>query len=258
MVKTIAKVLNQEHLMEDIYSMVLLAPEVVKEAHSGQFVNLYSSDKSRMLPRPISICELDKSKGTLRIVYRTVGAGTTEFSGKKAGDEIHITGPVGNGYELDSSSPVLMGGGIGIPPMLQLAHELSDKGLKKEDIKVILGFRDETFLLKEFEEISTVYISSDTGSNGVKGNVIDAARQYDIKGDMIYACGPKPMLRGIKQYAEENDMKAQLSLEERMACGIGACLACVCKSKDVDGHSKVKNKRVCVDGPVFYAEEVEL
>ena len=92
----------------------------------------------------------------------------------------------------------------------------------------------------------------------IKGNVIDATKHYDITGDMIYACGPKPMLRAIQQYSSENSIKTQISLEERMACGIGACLACVTRTTEVDEHSQVKNRRICVDGPVFYAEEVEL
>ena len=106
--------------------------------------------------------------------------------------------------------------------------------------------------------IATVYISSDSGSVGTKGTVIDAAKENVVTGDAIYACGPKPMLKAIKAYAYEKDVPAFISLEERMACGIGACLACVCKSVDVDDHSKVNNKRICVDGPVFNAEEVEL
>jgi len=253
-----AEIIKQDHLVDDIYSMYIKNKELTENAHSGQFVSLYSRDSSRLLPRPISICEIDKKAGTLRLVYRTVGEGTKEFSTLKKGDTIKVVGPIGNGYELDCESPILMGGGIGIPPMLQLAKELSDKGVPKDKLTVILGFRDNTFLLNEFKKIATVYISSDTGSVGVKGNVIDAANEYGVTGDRIYACGPKPMLRAIKAYAYEKDINAFISLEERMACGIGACLACVCKSVDVDDHSKVNNKRICVDGPVFNAEEVEL
>ena len=258
MKKITADIIKQEHLTEDIYSMIIRAKEIAEEAHSGQFLNLYTADKSKLLPRPISICEIDKKAGTIRLVYRTVGEGTHQFSTLKKGDKIDVLGPVGNGYDLDSTKPILMGGGIGIPPMLQLAKEFAAKGLSKTDIKVVLGFRIHGFLLDEFKKVSTVYISSDSGAIGVKGNVIDAAREYSITGDTIYACGPKPMLRAIKAYAYENDMNAQISLEERMACGIGACLACVCQSTEIDDHSKVTNKRVCVDGPVFYAEEVEL
>ena len=253
-----AEIIKQEFLIEDIYSMWLKCPEVAQEAHSGQFVSLYSKDSARLLPRPISICEVDKKGGSIRLVYRTVGAGTKEFSTYKKGDTIKMVGPIGNGYDLSSSKPVLMGGGIGIPPMLQLAKEFAQKGVTKDNMTVILGYRDATFLLNEFKKIATVYISSDTGSVGTKGTVIDAAREHGVSGDMIYSCGPKPMLRAVKEYAYEKDCHAQLSLEERMACGIGACLACVCKTTEKDEHSQVNNKRICVDGPVFFADEVEL
>ena len=258
MKKITAEIIKQEFLIEDIYSMWIKCPSVAADAHSGQFLSLYSKDSSRLLPRPISICEIDKKVGSIRLVYRTVGAGTKEFSKLKKGDTIDIIGPIGNGYDLNCKRPVLMGGGIGIPPMLQLAKELSANGVSKEDMTVILGYRDSTFLLNEFKKLATVYISSDTGSIGTKGTVIDAANEHGVNGDMIMACGPKPMLRAVKAYAYEKDVDAQISLEERMACGIGACLACVCKTTEVDDHSKVYNKRICVDGPVFRVEEVEL
>ena len=123
---------------------------------------------------------------------------------------------------------------------------------------VVLGYRTSTFLKDEFEAVGDVVISTEDGSFGTKGNVIDAIKEQGVEGSIIYACGPTPMLRGIKAYAEEMGIEAQISMEERMACGIGACLACVCKSKDVDSHSHVHNKRVCKDGPVFDAREVEL
>ena len=123
---------------------------------------------------------------------------------------------------------------------------------------VVLGYRTSTFLKDEFEAVGDVVISTEDGSYGTKGNVIDAIKEQGVEGSIIYACGPTPMLRGIKAYAEEMGIEAQISMEERMACGIGACLACVCKSKDVDSHSHVHNKRVCKDGPVFDAREVEL
>ena len=254
----IAVIISQEHLIEDIFSMWIKADGLTKDVKPGQFVSLYTNDLSKLLPRPISICEVDRESDSLRLVYRTVGEGTKQFSQMKAGDKIRLTGPTGNGYEVFSKKPVLLGGGIGIPPMLELAKEFSRKGVSKEDISVILGYRNETFLLEEFEKVATVYISSDTGNVGIKGNVIDAAEHYSVAGDTLYSCGPKPMLRAVKQYSEKKGIPAYISLEERMACGIGACLACVTNTKDIDAHSKVKNKRICVDGPVFDAEEVEL
>ena len=257
-VKIRAEVVSCKEIAEEIFDLVIKAEEIAKEAVCGQFVSLYTRDSATLLPRPISLCGIDKEKGTLRLVYRVVGKGTKDFSGLSEGYYIDVLGPLGNGFELNSERPVIMGGGIGIPPMLRLTKEFSEKGIKKEDISVILGYRDEAFLADEFSEYATVYLTSDSGKIGLKGNVLDAVKEYKISGDMIYACGPTPMLRAIKNYAEENNVKAQISLEERMACGIGACLACVCDSKDIDDHSKVKNKRICKDGPVFYAEEVEI
>lgn len=253
-----AQVISQEQLTEDIFSMWIHASGLTKDARPGQFVSLYTNDPSKLLPRPISICEIDKENDSIRLVYRTVGEGTKQFSQLKQGDKIRLTGTTGNGYEVYSKKPVLLGGGIGIPPMLELAKEFNRKGIAKEDISVILGFRDETFLLEEFEKVATVYISSDSGSVGIKGNVIDAAERYSVSGDALYSCGPKPMLRAVKNYSEKNGVSAYISLEERMACGVGACLACVTETKEIDDHSKVKNKRICVDGPVFDAQEVEL
>lgn len=247
-----ATVICQKMIAADIFDLKLSAKEIACQAAPGQFVDLYCADGSKLLPRPISLCEIDKEEGTLRLVYRIAGAGTAMFSKLKAGDTIDILGPLGNGFTLRDKKAILIGGGIGIPPMLQLA-----KALKCEK-SIVLGYRDEAFLAEEFEQHGTVYMSSDSGIIGVKGTVMDAISACKITGDVIYACGPTPMLRAIQAYALENGIETQLSLEEHMACGVGACLACVCKSKDIDDHSKVHNKRVCKDGPVFFAEEVEL
>lgn len=250
-IKMAADIIRQDNIATDIFSMVLSAEAIAREAKPGQFIDLYSADGSRLLPRPISICEIDKEAGTLRIVYRIAGAGTKEFSQLTSEHKIDILGPLGNGFDMRHEKAILIGGGIGIPPMLQLAKELDCEK------SIVLGFRDEAFLVDEFKPYGTVYMSSDSGTIGVQGTVLDAIREYGIKGDIIYACGPTPMLKAIKEYAHTMGIHAQISMEERMACGIGACLACVCKTKDIDEHSQVKNKRICKDGPVFDAEEVE-
>lgn len=250
-----ATVLKQETIGTDIYSLVLSAEDIARDAVPGQFVNLYSRDGSRLLPRPISLCDIDAEQGTLRLVYRIAGKGTEEFSKLKKGETIDIMGPLGNGFTMKKGKAILMGGGIGIPPMLELAKELSKN--PEIEVQAVLGYRDETFLDEEFAKYSKVYYASEDGRHGVKGNVMDAIAEYGITGDTIYACGPTPMLRAIKNYALEHNIEAQLSLEEKMACGIGACLACVCKSKEKDLHTNVNNKRVCKDGPVFDAREVE-
>ncbi len=251
-IKMTAKIIRQEMIGTDIFSMVIEAKDIAVQARPGQFVDLYSADGSKLLPRPISLCEIDREAGTLRLVYRIAGKGTAEFSKLTAGHTIDVLGPLGNGFNLEDGKAILIGGGIGIPPMLQLAKEL------KCEKSIVLGYRDEEFLSEEFAPYGQVFKSSDNGAIGVKGTVMDAIKEYGIEGTHIYACGPTPMLRAIQQYALSNGIRAQLSLEERMACGVGACLACVCKSKEVDHHSNVNNKRVCKDGPVFYAEEVEL
>ena len=161
-------------------------------------------------------------------------------------------GPLGNGFPLKEKKAFLIGGGIGIPPMLELSKQLNCEK------QMILGYRDSLFLTEDFKQYGEVFIATEDGSSGTKGNVLDAIRENNLNADIIYACGPTPMLRAIKEYALENEMECYISLEEKMACGIGACLACVCKSKDVDSHSHVHNKRICKDGPVFAAEEVEL
>lgn len=251
-IKMTANIIRQEMIGTDIFSMIIQAKEIAVQAKPGQFVDLYSADGSKLLPRPISLCEIDREAGTLRLVYRIAGKGTAEFSKLTSDHTIDVLGPLGNGFNLEDGKAILIGGGIGIPPMLQLAKEL------KCEKSIVLGYRDEEFLSEEFKPYGEVYKSSDNGAIGVKGTVMDAIKEYGIEGTHIYACGPTPMLRAIQQYALENGIRAQLSLEERMACGVGACLACVCKSKEVDHHSNVNNKRVCKDGPVFYAEEVEL
>ena len=250
----IVRVISQKALTSDVYSLWLDVGEMVKNVKAGQCVSLYSKDGSRMLPRPISICEAAKATKAIRLVYRVVGEGTREFSRLAPEDQIKIMGPLGNGYTLSDKKAILVAGGIGIPPMLQLAKEL-----KRVEKTIVLGYRDsQTFLKDELERYGRVVAASEDGSVGVKGNVLDAIREEGIEGDIIYSCGPTSMLRAVKAYAEEKGMEAQISLEERMACGIGACLACVCQSKEVDGHSHVHNKRICKDGPVFDAQEVEL
>ena len=151
-----------------------------------------------------------------------------------------------------------MGGGIGVPPILELAKELAGE-LEPAQKMIVVGYRDsQTFLKEEFEQNGALYLSTEDGSVGTKGNVMDAVRENQLDADIIYACGPTPMLRAIKAYAQENGIECYISLEERMACGIGACLGCVCKSREKDEHSNVHNKRVCKDGPVFLASEVEI
>lgn len=251
--KETASVVSQETLADGICSMWIQTEHIAEAAKPGQFISVYSQDASRMLPRPISICEIHGKK--LRIVYRIVGKGTAEFSTYQAGAKIEITGPLGNGFPLDRGGcSVVIGGGIGVPPMLELAKQLPGKKI------AVMGYRnDQLFLKDQFDQAADeVYIATEDGSVGTKGNVIDAMKANGVTADVLFACGPMPMLRALKTYAQENNMEAWISLEEKMACGIGACLACVCKSKDKDAHTNVHNKRICKEGPVFNAQEVEI
>ncbi|MSS64247.1 dihydroorotate dehydrogenase electron transfer subunit [Velocimicrobium porci] len=251
--KKIVKIEKMEQIGAGIFSIWLEDREITFEATAGQFVSLYCRDGSRLLPRPISICEIDKEKGMVRLVFRVAGKGTEEFAKMKPGDFIDVMGPLGNGFTLEGTKAILIGGGIGIPPMLELAKELSCEK------QIVLGYRDsDTFLKEEFEPYGTVYVATEDGSIGTKGNVIDAIKGNDLNADIIFACGPAPMLRGVKEYAISHEIKAQISMEERMACGIGACLACVCGKKEKDHHTNVKNTRICKDGPVFYIDDIEL
>ena len=255
--KETAIVVSQEQLADNIFSM-WLQTEAAASAKPGQFISMYTNDGTKLLPRPISICEIDKEAKALRVVYRVTGenTGTEQFSKMKAGETVPVVGPLGNGFPLEKAEgkkAFLMGGGIGVPPILELAKQLTCEK------QIVVGYRDEnTFLREQFEANGTLYISTEDGSVGTKGNVMNAISENALTADIIYACGPTPMLRAIKKYAEENGIECYISLEEKMACGIGACLACTCKSQEKDHHTNVHNKRICKDGPVFLSTEVEI
>ncbi len=260
--KVTGKVISQSCIAPGIYDL-RIETDLAQDAHAGQFVGVFTKDASTLLPRPISICGVSDDKKSIRLVYRVAGKGTDEFSGLEEGDEVKLLGVLGNGYDIEKLSSIrtsapskvlLLGGGIGIPPMLELARELSAAGVK---VISVMGYRDDrTFLLDEFTAYSDTYVATEDGSLGTKGNVLDAVRENGIEFDCICACGPMPMLRAIKTFAGEK--KAFISLEERMACGVGACLGCVVKTREVDHHSHVNNARICTDGPVFEASEVEI
>lgn len=250
MVKERAIIVSQQCIGTDIYDMVLSFPKGAKEARPGQFIAMYCEDGTKLLPRPISICGIDAEAGTLRVVYRIAGEGTRLFSQMKAGDSLEVMGPLGNGFTMKDKKAIIVGGGIGIPPMLELTKQLDCEKT------VVLGYRDELFLKEEFEACANVAVATEDGSTGTKGTVIDAIEAAQVSGEIIYACGPMPMLKALAEYADVHGMEAQISLEERMACGIGACLGCICKTKEKDHHTNVNNTRICKDGPVFDAKEV--
>lgn len=255
--KQTARVLSQMEIAPGIFDM-WVETSLAEEAKPGQFIGIYPKDRSTLLPRPISICEvrMGREADALRIVYRIAGAGTREFSGYRPGETIELLGNLGNGFPLekgDGKKVFLMGGGIGIPPILELAKCLD------AEKQIIVGYRDgDLFLKEDLEKYGSVFVATEDGSVGTKGNVMDVIREKGLEADVIFACGPMPMLRAIKKYAGEHQIPAYISLEEHMACGVGACLGCVVKTKEIDLHSHVNNARICTDGPVFEAGEVEI
>lgn len=255
-----ATIVEQTKLAEGVYSLWIEAP-MAKEAKAGQFVGVYLNNPAKLLARPISICDVDKDSSRLRMVYRVSGEGTAELSTYKAGDSIDVLGILGNGYDeavgglenYKDKKIIIIGGGIGIPPMLLAAKEFAGQ---KE---VVLGYANADMFLKgEFDALANVHVATVDGSEGTKGTVIDAMNADNVTGDVIFACGPMPMLKALKEYAKAHNMEAFISLEERMACGIGACLGCVAKTVDKDHHTHVNNTRICVEGPVFNSEVVDI
>ncbi len=250
---------RNEPIAENIFEMWIEAPVIAMSAYCGQFVNIYLRNQAKILPRPFAICSIDHSKGWIRVVYRVGkhGTGTREITYMYPGTRVNITGPHGTTFPMSHKKCLLIGGGVGIPPLLQLAVSLVDVFGKRPDI--VLGYRnDDTFLVDEFEELGTVHIATEDGSRGIKGTVMDAIAQNRVGAEIIYACGPVPMLKAVKEYALEKDLTAYISLEARMGCGLGACLSCVCKTSEVNKGTGVKNARVCKEGPVFEVREVEL
>ena len=267
-----AEILRNQSLGDRIFDMVLKAPEIASQACAGQFVSVYTDDPSKILPRPISLCEVDREQGTLRLVYRVTGekTGTMEFSKANAGDVLKIMGPLGNGFpSLKEKNVWIIGGGIGVFPLFELTKQVIERDCPVK-VSALLGYRNANrFLIDEFEALAkdsldyTVYTATEDGSFGFCGNVMNIINSITSEGsdelpDVIYACGPKPMLRAIQAFAKQENIECYLSLEERMACGIGACLACVCETEEEDGHSHVRNARICKDGPVFEAKAIVL
>ena len=208
---------------------------------SGQFVNIQLD--GLYLRRPISVC--DYSKNSLTLVYKVVGKGTEQLSKMEKGDLDVLVG-LGNGYdtELSGKEPVLIGGGVGVPPLFNLCKKLSEEGKKPS---VILGFntKDEIFYEEEFKKLGVnVYVTTVNGEYGIKGFVTDALK--NINYTYFYTCGPEPMLKAVYN---STTTSGQLSFEERMGCGFGACMGCTCKTK-------YGNKRICKDGPVLVKEEI--
>lgn len=232
---------SQRKIAKDVYEMVLVGDTSAITA-SGQFVNIKID--GFYLRRPISVCDYDEN--TLTLVYKTVGKGTAEMSKYEVGKNLKILVGLGNGYDLSLSGdkPLLLGGGVGVPPMFNLCKKLIDEDKKPT---VILGFnsQEEIFYEEEFKKLgATVLLTTVDGSYGIKGFVTDAMKDLDYT--YFYTCGPEPMLKAIFNSSKTS---GQFSFEERMGCGFGACMGCSCKT--ITGF-----KRICKEGPVLKKEEI--
>ena len=240
MIKSYYKVESNEKIAKSVYKMVL-SGDTSAITRPGQFINIKVPDK--YLRRPISVCDFDAD--TVTVIYKVVGEGTKIMSEMEKGISLDVLTGLGNGFDAGKSGdrPLLIGGGVGVPPLYNLAKKLNDEG---KTVTVILGFNtsDEVFLKEEFEKIATVYLTTADGSEGQKGFVTDAMDGIDY--DYIYTCGPQAMLRAVYDKAKTG---GQFSFEERMGCGFGACMGCSCKTK-------YGAKRICKDGPVLEKEEI--
>lgn len=230
------------------YSMTLDIGPMAREALPGQFVHV-KCGHSRMLRRPISICDVDGD--FMRLVFEVRGEGTEWLSHRQVGDKLDVLGPLGNGFDLSGDKLLLVGGGIGLPPMLYCAKA------SRGEAHVVAGFRskDRAMLAEDFTNAAKTFtVASDDGTIGTHGFVDALVRQALEKEKgftSILACGPKPMLRSVIKVADEFGVHCQVSMEERMACGVGACLGCAVQM------AEGSMKHVCKDGPVFNAEEVD-
>ena len=240
MIKSYYKVESNEKIAKSVYKMVL-SGDTSAITRPGQFINIKVPDK--YLRRPISVCDFDAE--TVTVIYKVVGEGTKIMSEMEKGISLDVLTGLGNGFDIGKSGdrPLLIGGGVGVPPLYNLAEKLKDEG---KSVTVILGFNtsDEVFLKEEFEKIATVYLTTADGSEGQKGFVTDAMDGIDY--DYIYTCGPQAMLRAVY---DKSKTGGQFSFEERMGCGFGACMGCSCKTK-------YGAKRICKDGPVLEKEEI--
>jgi len=262
------KILSKREVVPNIYLMKLKAPEIVQEALPGQFIHIKCSvDNYPLLRRPISIHRINKEKGKIYILFQVVGDGTKLLSQRVVGDNLNIMGPIGNGFNIypESKKIMIIGGGIGVAPLLALAEESIAQG---KEVRVLIGALKKELVIGEenFRNLGAkVDVATDDGSYKYKGLVTDLLEATIIRegwlGDQIFACGPKPMLKKISEIALQANINCQVSLEERMGCGIGACLGCVCKIKAKEKNNnqnqiKYIYKRVCVDGPIFEGSEV--
>jgi dihydroorotate dehydrogenase electron transfer subunit len=259
------KILLKEEVAPNIFLMKLSAPSIAPEALPGQFIHIKcGEDNYHVMRRPISIHKIDKKRGEIYILFQVVGECTQLLAQKLVGDYLDILGPIGNGFNIFAESKKIMvvGGGIGVAPLLALVEESLIQG---KEVRVLIGALKQELIIGEesFMKLGArVDVATDDGSYKYKGFVTDLLKEVFEEGwlpDQIFSCGPRPMLKKIVDISSDAHIDCQVSLEERMACGIGACLGCVCKIKNKDKkHNKVEYeyKRICIDGPIFEGSKV--
>jgi len=247
----VGKILANEAINANVKRMVIEAPQIAEAAQPGQFVHVKKLDSVNFLRRPFSIADADRENGTITLIYRIVGKGTAEYAAMKVGEAFSILGPIGNGFALKDGRPLLIGGGVGIAPLIYLSRQLKDQ----KPILLIGGKnKDEVFWEKYLQEFADkIYITTDDGSVGFKGFTVQLLPQILAENNIehIYTCGPNIMMEGVAKLAHKHDIDCQVSLEKRMACGIGVCLGCTFEDK-LTG----KRRKVCTEGPVFASKEV--
>ncbi len=245
-------IIQKDTLNRTTFSFVVKSEKAVQTMQPGQFANLRVAGKT--LRRPISVCGFNREEGWIRFVFEIRGEGTAILARMNEGDTLDILAPLGNGFAIDpTEKAVFVGGGIGVPPLLGASAPYG------ENATVLLGFRNmrAIILSDEFEANGAdVRIATDDGSYGHHGFVTQllAQRLDEAPCDVIYACGPTPMLKLVAAEAEQRGIRCMVSLEERMGCGVGACLVCACKTKREDGSETYRH--VCKNGPVFDSREV--
>lgn len=257
----LAEIIKKDKILPGVFKFTVKAEEIVEDAKPGNFIEIRVSNQVEpFLRRPISIYNLDREDGTLEFIFQVKGKGTEILSKKEKGDKIDIIGPLGHGiFSIDNYSNIaIIGGGIGIFPLFELAKEAH---LEKKKVNTYLGFRNKecVMLEKEFQNISDkIIITTDDGSYAEKGYAIDCLIKdmKEEKYDCICACGPLPMLKAIQKYAMENSIECQISLEEKMACGLGVCLGCAVKTAKSTKENP-EYLHVCKNGPVFKCKDIE-
>lgn len=272
------RVIHNKEIAPNIYDMSIDVGEMVDLVSPGQFVNLYVKGGVHLLPRPISICDINKKEKTMRVIYAVVGEGTKILTARQKRDSVEVLGPLGTGFTIDledmKAGPknlLIVGGGVGTPPLLQLAKNLKETYGEDLNLTIVLGFRNDGYLTDEFKAYGSVHVATDNGARGYKGNVIQLMEnELDLTHgfDYMYACGPTPMLKGLQKFNLDHNITGEFSLEERMGCGFGACVGCVTPvrkvinedtlklTKDSMTESDYDYKKVCKDGPVFNMAEV--